>query len=223
MNATRNSASLAPRRRGSKRASSRAPSEASVRGVTRSSSAAYSPADPAPRSACDVRDRKSCERPYRAMGPPTVRVIVERDGSPLRPAGAPGVRAQSARPGTPGCTATRGQRSSCDFLAVPAQDDLRRRQGRHLGRPLSAQRLGFLGQKPTLRVGQAQPLRAEMAAKHVVLRPQVLDRFALLASQPACDQKIQELKRSQRPHGRPMLNAPPSNETPHCCGISAPI
>jgi len=36
-------------------------------------------------------------------------------------------------------------------------------------------------------IGQAQPLRAETAAKHPVLRPQVLDRVALLASQPACD------------------------------------
>jgi hypothetical protein len=51
--------------------------------------------------------------------------------------------------------------------------------GRHLGQPLSARRLAFLGQKPTLCVGQAYPLRAETAAKHPVLRPQVFDRFAL--------------------------------------------
>jgi hypothetical protein len=71
------------------------------------------------------------------------------------------------------------------------------------------------GEETTLRVREAQTRWAEAASKHSVLHPQVLDRFALPANQPACNEEDnQELKWCQQPHGCPILDAPPSNENP---------
>jgi hypothetical protein len=110
-----------------------------------------------------------------------------------------------------------------DLLAVPAQDRLGRRQRCHLRQPLSAQRSALFGEETTLRVREAQSLWAEAAAKHEVLRTQVLDRFALLASQPARDQVNQELKRSQGPQARPTLALRSPTRTPHLSAQFSPI
>ena len=58
-------------------------------------------------------------------------------------------------------------------------------------------RSALFGEETTLRVREAQSLWAEAVAKHAVLRPQVLDRFTLLTSQPARDEENHELKRGR--------------------------
>ncbi len=98
-----------------------------------------------------------------------------------------------------------------DLLTVPPKDGLRRRQRRHLGQMLSAERLSFLGEQPSLGIGEAKTLGPEPGPEHAVLGAQVLDRFALPATDPASDQRNEELKGH---HGRPGSadnNPPPSH------------
>jgi hypothetical protein len=99
-------------------------------------------------------------------------------------------------------TACRGSATTAvvlgrDLLAVPAHDRLGRRQRCRLRQPLSAQRSALFGEETTLRVREAQSPWVETAAKHAVLRPQVLDRLTLLTSQPAHDEENHELRRGR--------------------------
>jgi hypothetical protein len=89
-----------------------------------------------------------------------------------------------------------------NLLAVPPKDGLRRRERRHLGQKLSAERLSPLGQQPSLGIGEAKTLVPEPGAQHAVLGAQVGDRFALPATDPAGDQQNEEVKRSGGRHGR---------------------
>jgi hypothetical protein len=89
-----------------------------------------------------------------------------------------------------------------DLLAVPPKDGLRRRERRHLGQKLSAEGLSFLGEQPSLGIGEAKTLGPEAGLEHAVLGAQLLYRFALSATDPAGDQQNDELKRSGGCHGR---------------------
>jgi hypothetical protein len=89
-----------------------------------------------------------------------------------------------------------------DLLAVPPKDGLWRRERRHLGQQLSAEGLSLLGEQPALGIGEAKTLVPEPAAQHAVLGAQVLDRFALPATDPAGDQQNEKLKRSGGCHRR---------------------
>jgi hypothetical protein len=66
----------------------------------------------------------------------------------------------------------------------------------HGRRKLPAERPSLLGQQPPLGIGEAQTLGPEPGAQHAVLGAQVLDRFALPATDPAGDQHDEELKRA---------------------------
>src|SRR5260370_12404778 len=74
-----------------------------------------------------------------------------------------------------------------DLLAVPPKDGLRRCERRHLGQPLSAERLSLLGEQPSLGVGEPKTFVPEPVAQHTVLRAQVLDCLALAPPKPAGD------------------------------------
>ena len=89
-----------------------------------------------------------------------------------------------------------------DLLAVPPKDGLRRRERRHLGQKLSAEGLSLLGEQPALSVAEAKTLGPEPGPQHAVLGAQVLDRFALPATDPAGDQQNEEVKRCGGCHGR---------------------
>jgi hypothetical protein len=53
----------------------------------------------------------------------------------------------------------------------------------------------LFGEETTLRDREAQSLWANVTAKHAVLRPQILDRFTLLTSQPARNEENRLLTR----------------------------
>ena len=95
-----------------------------------------------------------------------------------------------------------------DLLAVPPKDGLRRRERRHLGQKLSAEGLSLLGEQPSLGIGEAKTLGPEPGPQHAVLGAQVLDRFALPATNPAGDQQDEKLKRSGGCHGRRTIAHP---------------
>src|SRR5580704_10612997 len=101
-----------------------------------------------------------------------------------------------------------------DLLAVPSKDGLRRRERRHLGQQLSAEGLALLGEQPSLSVAEAETLGPEPGAQHAVLGPQVLDRLALPATDPAGDQQDDELKWTGC-HGLRTIAQPDRGET---CG-----
>jgi hypothetical protein len=85
-----------------------------------------------------------------------------------------------------------------DLLAVPPKDGLRRRERRATpSRPEAfGEGLSFLGEQPSLGMGEAKTLGPEAGPGHAILGAQVLDRFALSATDPAGDQQNEELKRS---------------------------
>ena len=73
--------------------------------------------------------------------------------------------------------------------------------------------LALLGEQPSLGIGEAKPLLPEPGPQHAVLGAQVLDRFALTATDPACDQQNDELERSGGCHGRRTIPRPGRGET----------
>ena len=75
-----------------------------------------------------------------------------------------------------------------DLLAVPPKDGLRCRERRHIGQQPAAERLSLLGQQPSLGIGEAKTPGSEPSTQDAVLGAQVLDRFALPATDPAGDQ-----------------------------------
>ena len=52
-----------------------------------------------------------------------------------------------------------------------------------------------------LGIGQAQALRTEVRAEHVILGAKVREGLGLVAAQPGGDQQDEELKRSSGRHG----------------------
>ena len=95
-----------------------------------------------------------------------------------------------------------------DLLVVPPKDGLRRRERCHLGQKLSAEGLSVLHEQPSLGIGEAKTPWPEPGAQHAVLGAQVLDRFALPATDPAGDQQNEEVKRSGGCHGRRTIARP---------------
>jgi hypothetical protein len=77
-----------------------------------------------------------------------------------------------------------------------------------VGQKLSAEGLSLLGEQPALSVAEAKPLRPEPGPQHAVLGAQVLDRFALPATDPAGDHQNEEVKRSRGCHGRRTIAHP---------------
>jgi hypothetical protein len=94
-----------------------------------------------------------------------------------------------------------------DLLAVPPKDGLRCRERCHLGQKPSAERLPPLREQPSLGIREAKTLGPEPGPQHAVLGAQVLDRFALAATDPASDQQNEEVKRSGGCHGRDISSA----------------
>jgi hypothetical protein len=89
-----------------------------------------------------------------------------------------------------------------DLLAVPPKDGLRRRERCHLCQKLSAEGLSLLREQPSLAIAEAKTLLPEPGPQHAVLGAQVLDGFALPATDPAGEQQNEELKRTDGCHGR---------------------
>ena len=87
-----------------------------------------------------------------------------------------------------------------DLLSVPAQDRLGRRERCHQRQSLSTERFSLLRKQPSLRVGQSKAFGPQPRPQHAVLGAQVLDGFALGATEPAGDQQDEELKRSGGRH-----------------------
>ena len=92
-----------------------------------------------------------------------------------------------------------------DALAVPPEDGLRRRERRHLGQQTAPERLSRFGEKPALGVREPKTPRTESRPQHAVLDAQKLERFTLSATDPASDEKNEELKRNGGRHGRRTL------------------
>ncbi len=100
-----------------------------------------------------------------------------------------------------------------DLLAVPSEDGLRRRERCHLSQKLSAEGLSVQGEQPSLGIGEAKALGPDPGPEHAVLGAQVLDRFALSATDPAGYQQNKELKRSGGYHGRRTIAQPDRAQT----------
>jgi hypothetical protein len=102
-----------------------------------------------------------------------------------------------------------------DLLAVPPKDGLRRRERRHVGQKLSAEGLSLLGEQPSLGVDEAKTLGPESGPQHAVLSAQVLDRFALPATDPVGDQQDKKLTRPRTESGIAVRA--------RCCRRAAPV
>jgi hypothetical protein len=112
----------------------------------------------------------------------------------------------AGRPGRPRIQLPSYFAATCS--RVPPKDGLRRRERRHLGQKLSAERLSFVGEQPSLGIGEPKTLGLEPGPQHTILGAQVLDRLALPATDPAGYQQNEELKRSGGCHGRRTIPSP---------------
>jgi hypothetical protein len=89
-----------------------------------------------------------------------------------------------------------------DFLAIPAEDGLGRRERGDLGQQSSPERPSLFGKKPALRIGEPKAAWAEARPQHAILSPQELDCLALAPTDPTAEQQNEELERRRKRHGR---------------------
>lgn len=88
---------------------------------------------------------------------------------------------------------------SCDQLAMPAQDRIRRHECRHLQEQAAAKSMSQQREASALAVVESEPPAREPNPQNAILFPQERDDVGLLTMEPATQGRDQQLERG---HGR---------------------